>query len=117
MIKYEQLKKQLSEAQLQAEAENDELEFRKMAAAAEAILSQKRTGQSSAVSMQSAAQQLASSVGMGGSSSSEEPSEEEDFLESGPAAEAVRELEKKLAAAADSSYTEVDENAGDAENE
>jgi hypothetical protein len=54
---------------------------------------------------------------MGGSSSSEEPSEEEDFLESGPAAEAVRELEKKLAAAADSSYTEVDENAGDAENE
>lgn len=117
MIKYEQLKKQLSEAQLQAEAENDELEFRKMAAAAEAILSQKPMGQSSAVSMQSAAQQLASSVGMGGSSSSEEPSEEEDFLESGPAAEAVRELEKKLAAAADSSYTEVDENAGDAENE
>jgi len=116
MIKYEQLKKQLSEAQLQAEAENDELEFRKMAAAAEAILSQKRSGnQNPAASMQSAAQQLASSVGMGGSSSSEEPSEEEDFLESGPAAEAVRELEKKLAAAADSSYTEIDENSGDAE--
>lgn len=100
MIKYEELKRQLEQAQIQAEAENDEMEFRKMAAAAEAILSQKNG--TAMFAGQDAMQESSSS-------SSDVMESNEDDLP-GPAAEAVKELEKKLAAAADSSYTEVDDS-------
>lgn len=100
MIKYEELKQQLEQAQIQAEAENDEMEFRKMAAAAEAMLSQKNG--TTMFAGQDAMQESSSS-------SSDVTQSTEDDLP-GPAAEAVKELEKKLAAAADSSYTEVDDS-------
>ena len=116
MIKYEELKRQLNEAQIQAEAENDEMEFRKMAAAAEAIISQKNGVSSNPMNPSQSISQ--SSQPYVSSSSSTEVSLsnsmendlrfEEDF--EGPAAEAVKELEKKVAAAEDESFTEVDDD-------
>jgi hypothetical protein len=76
------------------------MEFRKMAAAAEAMLSQKNG--TTMFAGQDAMQESSSS-------SSDVTQSTEDDLP-GPAAEAVKELEKKLAAAADSSYTEVDDS-------
>jgi hypothetical protein len=99
MIKYEELKKQLTEAQIQAEAENDEFEFRKMAAAI--ISGSEAVGASSSGSFQ---------IGGLGSTSIDDSRAEGDFDDDfeGPAAEAVKELEKKLQIAEDESFTEVD---------
>lgn len=110
MIKYEELKRQLTEAQIKAEAENDEIEFRKMAAAAEAILAQtgekmgSGVAQAQSFSFPSLDQSSSTSSGSLVASSIED---EEDF--EGPAAEAVKELEKKVAAAEDESFTEVED--------
>jgi len=106
MIKYEELKRQLTEAQIQAEAENDEIEFRKMAAAAEAILAQPGGGMNAQTDSLSFPSLDASSSTSSGSLATASI-DDEDF--EGPAAEAVKELEKKVAAAEDESFTEVDD--------
>lgn len=106
MIKYEELKRQLTEAQIKAEEENDEIEFRKMAAAAEAILAQTGREMGARAEMPifpSLDPSSSTSSGSVGTASIDE----EDF--EGPAAEAVKELEKKVAAAEDESFTEVDD--------
>lgn len=109
MIKYEELKRQLTEAQIKAEAENDELEFRKMAAAAEAILSQtsRNMGVDAAQPQTSSLPSLDPSSSTSSGSVQTSSIDEDDF--EGPAAEALKELEKKVAAAEDESFTEGEE--------
>ena len=125
MIKYEELKRQLTEAQIQAEVENDELEFRKMAAAiigASGVGGVADSGMS--VSGLSGLSGLSSSGtfeirGLGSNSfdggenkQEAELSEFDDDFE-GPAAEAVKELEKKLQIAEDESFTDDGETGGE----
>ena len=105
MIKYEELKRQLTEAQIKAEAENDEIEFRKMAA----ILAQTAGGEMNGRASQTEPLRFPSLDSSSSTSASLATAsiEEEDF--EGPAAEAVKELEKKVAEAEDESFTEVDD--------
>lgn len=125
MIKYEELKRQLTEAQIQAEVENDELEFRKMAAAiigASGVGGVADSGMS--VSGLSGLSGLSSSGtfeirGLGSNSfdggenkQEAELGEFDDDFE-GPAAEAVKELEKKLQIAEDESFTDDGETGGE----
>ena len=110
MIKYEELKRQLTEAQIQAEVENDELEFRKMAAAiigasgGDGMTVSGLSGLSSSGTFE--IRGLGSSSVDGSDTKQEgELSEFDDDFE-GPAAEAVKELEKKLQIAEDESFTD-----------
>ena len=122
MIKYEELKRQLTEAQIQAEVENDELEFRKMAAAiigASGVGGVADSGMSvSGLSGLSSSgtfeiRGLGSNSFDGGENKQEaELSEFDDDFE-GPAAEAVKELEKKLQIAEDESFTDDGETGGE----
>lgn len=122
MVKYEQLTKQLQEAQVAAEAESDELEFRKAAAKAVAE-AQLRSGSSkgSMSSSTSSSDDVENSAGGGAVAAGDASgngsgnrnggvplvaSGEDDEAE-GPAAKAVRKLKEEVAAAADSSYTET----------
>lgn len=119
MIKYEELKKQLTEAQIQAEAENDELEFRKMAAAIIGA-SELSVGSGSGSALGSGAGGMSSGSGLsssfdlrslGSNSFDSIDTKSDDLVEfdddfEGPAAEAVKELEKKLQIAEDESFTD-----------
>lgn len=111
MMKYEELKEQLAAAQAAAEAESDELEFQKKAAAAKAALS-KKTGVSAEV-VEASLPVASAHNGGAGSGGADAPlvgaAEGDEDGEDGPAAQAVKKLEKELAAAADSSYTDMDD--------
>jgi len=119
MIKYEELKKQLTEAQIQAEAENDELEFRKMAAAAITGMGSGSGGLSSISGLSSSGTFDIRGIGSSSFDSIDSKSAEDlgnlgsfddDF--EGPAAEAVKELERKLQIAEDESFTDDPERGG-----
>jgi len=119
MMKYEELKRQLSQAQVEAEAESDELEFQKKAAAAKAALDRKTAAapqsmnDSHSEERATAVDIAAHSSGTGGGGVLDTVSgaaDEDGDGEEGPAAQAVRKLEQELAAAADSSYTDMDED-------
>jgi hypothetical protein len=101
MIKYEELKRQLTEAQIQAEAENDEFEFRKMAAA---IIGGSETASASGAGLSSSG--TFEIRGLGSTSFEDAKSDGMDDDFEGPAAEAVKELEKKLQIAEDESFTD-----------
>ena len=119
MIKYEQLKRQLQEAQLDLEKENDQIEFERAAAllAAQTTGGLRRDlkegmpppthlGEDDGVS--STKQVETGGIGgkgVGSSSSAGSPDNDDD----GPAAAAVKKLEEELAAAADSSYTDMED--------
>lgn len=147
MVKYEELKRQLRQAQMAAEAESDEINFRR---AAEELrrksnlqtssdntnntieanaITKSSTNANTDTSAHAHARSHASensgldgspgpghqstelgaggsgAVGLGGGGVGENDDEEES---EGPAAAAVRKLEQELAAAADSSYTDMD---------
>ncbi len=124
MVKYEQLTKQLQEAQVAAEVESDELEFRKAEAKAVAE-AQLRSGSSGSMGSTSssdgdsaggeavAAVATESNGGVGngnGSADAAITAEGEDDETEGPAAKAVRKLQEEIAAAADKTLDLADEN-------
>lgn len=125
MMKYEELKRQLREAQAAAEAEGDEADFRRAAAAVAAELGRPpHTGTETKLDTDSISAATPntmtasgivgrekSSSGSGGGVGAETPNDNggDEDNEEGPAAAAVRKLEQELAAAADSSYTDMEE--------
>ncbi|PRW56758.1 LETM1 and EF-hand domain-containing anon- mitochondrial [Chlorella sorokiniana] len=140
MMKYDALKRQLRDAELQAEAENDEIEYRVKAASAMAALS--RGAVSVAGAAPAAAAAVAAATALGGelevaaavgaaaaaagaaAANAVAGGGEDDALvtvsefeeEEGPAAKAVRQIEERLSAAEDETYVgDVEDAEGDAE--
>lgn len=126
--RYEELKTKLKLAQLRAEAENDEIEFKKAAAAAAAELKQrdqKLAAEKLAAALAAAAAAAAAvpaSSSAGGSVAQRQQQQRgkphqkagyESEEEEGPAQRAVRKIEEQLAEAADQSYCEDELSAGE----
>lgn len=114
MIKYEQLKKQLQEAQSELERENDQVEFERaaalLAAKSQAVGEDPTKKKIIDVNSKHADASETESSGLGGGGDSDVKStEESDEDEDGSAAAVVKKLEEELAAAADSSYTDLED--------
>ena len=140
LARYDALKRQLRDAELQAEAENDEIAYRQKAASAMAALS--RGAVSVAGGVPAAAAAVAAATALGGelevaaavgaaaaaagaaAANAVADGGEDDALattgefeeEEGPAAKAVRQIEERLSAAEDETYVgDVEEIEGEAE--
>lgn len=119
--RYEELKRQLQDAEMQAELENDELAFQRAAAAAALAIEQRKTQQvqvqisqqlqevaDDSTALEAAIAQAGSSSGDGGNENgtlADVALDNQPEGGEGPAARAVKKLEEELAAAADTSYT------------
>jgi hypothetical protein len=122
MIKYEELKRALQEAEAAYEIEAEERAFARAAAATAAALEQVKAGGAAAAAAAAdgaaapaADAERGAGAGGGARAAAAVAAEPEDGEPEGPAAAAVRRLEEQLAAAASSSYAgdETDEGEGE----
>lgn len=138
-LRYDELKRQLRDAELQAEAENDEIEYRQKAASAMAALGRGAVSVAGAAPAAAAAVAAATALGgelevaaavgaaaaaAGAAAANAVAGGADDALattsdfeeEEGPAAKAVRQIEEQLSAAEDETYVgDVEEAEGEAE--